>query len=119
MNTLLCNKRRRFVADPAEVGLRFEGWSDAVVTLRHRGWYADSLQDEVYRGAVFRLPARRGVPRFMIGYGESLSDGFVLDPTTIWDDDPIGAAFSADAMAERAAEAARAFEEDGEMDEVA
>lgn len=39
-----------------------------------------------------------------------MSDGFALDFTTVWDDDPVGAAFTADSMAEHAAENALEWE---------
>ncbi|PIW31136.1 MAG: hypothetical protein COW30_00430 [Rhodospirillales bacterium CG15_BIG_FIL_POST_REV_8_21_14_020_66_15] len=102
---------RRFFGSATDAGLRFEAWADDVLRLRYTGWYADELQDETFRGAVFRLPAgRKGRERFVAGYGESLSEGFVLDLTEVWDGDFIGAAREADRLAERAAEDARAWQ---------
>ncbi|MBF0250382.1 MAG: hypothetical protein HQL35_07130 [Alphaproteobacteria bacterium] len=102
---------RRFFGSATDAGLRFEAWVDDVLRLRHTGWYADEFQDETFRGAVFRLPAgRKGRERFVAGYGESLSEGFVLDLTEVWDGDFIGAAHEADRLAERSAEDAREWQ---------
>jgi len=101
---------RRFFSDEAETGLRFVGWADESLRLRHMGWFADNYHEETFRGAIFRLPAKRGQERFVAGYGESMNDGFVLDLSEVWNDDPIGAAREADRLAERAAEDAREYE---------
>jgi len=102
---------RRFFGSATDAGLRFEAWADDVLRLRHTGWYADEFQDETFRGAVFRLPAgRKGYDRFVAGYGESLSEGFVIDLTEVWEGDFIGAAREADRLAERSAEDAREWQ---------
>ncbi len=101
---------RRFFEDAEQAGLRFVGWVDENLRLRHTGWYADNYQEEIYRGAIFRLPGKRGQERFVAGYGESMSDGFVLDLSEVWNDDLIGAAQEGDRLAERAAEDAREYE---------
>jgi len=99
---------RRFFGSAEDAGLRFEVWADDALNLRHVGWYADDYGDETYRGAVFRLPAKRGChERFVAGYGESMSEGFVLDLTEIWEGDFMGAAREADRLAESAAERER------------
>ena len=100
---------RRFFESADPTGLRFVDWADQRVRLRHTGWYADNHGDETFRGAIFRLPAVRGRERFVAGYGESMSDGFVLELSETWDD-PIGAGNEADRQAERAAEEAREYE---------
>jgi len=100
---------RRFFEDAEAAGLRFAGWADESLRLRHTGWYADNYQEETFRGAIFRLPSKRGQERFVAGYGESMGGGFVLDLSEVWDDDLIGAAQEADRLAERAAEDAREF----------
>jgi len=101
---------RRFYEDAEQAGLRFVGWADESLRLRHTGWYSDNYAEETFRGAIFRLPAERGCERFVAGYGESMNDGFVLDLDQVWNDDLIGAAREADRIAERASEDAREYE---------
>jgi hypothetical protein len=101
---------RRFYEDAEQAGLRFVGWADESLRLRHTGWYSDNYAEETFRGAIFRLSAERGKERFVAGYGESMSDGFVLDLSEVWNDDQFGAAREADRLAENAAEDAREYE---------
>jgi len=101
---------QRFFEDAEQAGLRFVGWADESLRLRHTGWYSDNYQDETFRGAIFRLPGKRGKERFVAGYGESMNDGFVLDLCEVWNDDLIGAAREADRLAERAGEDSREYE---------
>ncbi len=101
---------RRFYEDAKQAGLRFVGWADENLRLRHKGWYADNYAEETFRGAIFRLPSKRGCARFVAGYGESMNDGFVLDLCEVWNDDLIGATRESDRLAERAAEDAREYE---------
>lgn len=101
---------RRFFECADQTDLRFVGWADQLMTLRHTGWYADTHNEETFRGAIFRLPAERGQERFVAGYGESMTGGFVLDLSEVWNDDLIGAAREADRLAEGAAEDAREYE---------
>ena len=101
---------RRFYENAEQAGLRFVGWADESLRLRHTGWYSDNYAEETFRGAIFHLPSKRGQERFVAGYGESMNDGFVLDLSEVWNDDLIGAAREADRLAERAAEDAREYE---------
>lgn len=101
---------RRFFENQTDADLRFAGWADAHVRLRHTGWYADNHNEEIFRGAIFRLSAKGRQARFVAGYGESMNDGFVLDLTGVWVNDLFGAAREADRLAERAAEDARDYE---------
>ncbi len=101
---------RRFYEDAEQAGLRFVGWADESLRLRHTGWYSDNYAEETFRGAIFRLPGKCGKERFVAGYGESMSDGFVLDLSEVWNDDQFGAAREADRLAERAGEDAREYE---------
>ena len=104
-------RARRFFQSEQDIGLRRVGWSDEHLHIRHTGWYSDNYQEETFRGVVFRLTARlRGRERFVAGYFESMSEGFVLDLSEIWEDDLTGAAQEGDRLAERAAEKARDFE---------
>ncbi len=101
---------RRFYEDAEQAGLRFVGWADESLRLRHKGWYSDNYAEETFRGAIFRLPAERGKERFVAGYGESMNNGFVLDLSGVWSNDLIGVAQEADRLAERAGEEAREYE---------
>lgn len=105
----------RFYESAEQAGLRFVGWADESLRLRHTGWFADNYNEETFRGAIFRLPALRqskggGQERFIAGYGERMNDGFVLALCEVWNDDLIGAAREAERLAERAAEVAREYE---------
>ena len=104
-------RAKRFFQSEQDTGLRRVGWSDEHLHIRHTGWYSDNYQEETFRGVVFRLSARSGGrERFVAGYFESMSEGFVLDLSEIWEDDLTGAAREGDRLAERAAEKARDFE---------
>lgn len=51
----------RWIESPAMAGLRFVGWSDKLASIEHNGWFLDrEFQEEVARGAVYQLPARKG-----------------------------------------------------------
>lgn len=61
-------------AEPCEVdGLRDCGFVDELFprTVNHRGWFADDMQDEIYRGQVWQLPARNGQCQYVAGYVEA------------------------------------------------
>lgn len=51
-------------------GWRDVGDADAIVSLRHTGWYSSAHECETYRGHVWQLPARGGVPQYVAGYVE-------------------------------------------------
>jgi len=59
-------------------GLRDIGHSDDIVSMRNRGWYCDIFQDETYRGHVWQLPARDGLPVYIAGYIEIDAEYVVL-----------------------------------------
>jgi hypothetical protein len=84
--------------------LREVGFSDALISLRHRGWYVDHFQSETCRGVVFRLPGSRG---FLAGHDWpwDKSVGATVDPSSY--DTPEAAARAADRMAETFAEVCR------------
>ena len=89
--------------------LRFVGYSDEIVSLRNNGWFADSFQDEVYRGAVWQLPARKGKSVYVYGYKDDNNPGSAIidfDHT----DEKKDAALRADSMAEYDAENSREYE---------
>lgn len=67
----------RWIEDPAAAGLRFVGFADEIAprAVEHRGWFiAPENYDEVYRGAVYRLPGRAGRARYVAGYREGSAD---------------------------------------------
>jgi hypothetical protein len=113
-------------------GFRFVGFADDIARLRgcwrsidHTGWYADAFQDETFRGAVFQITGKARGARFVAGYRESCSEGFVVDLGEVYSatpDDQCGcdprdndaaldAARAADRFAEREAEKAREYSE--------
>lgn len=75
-----------------------------ILRLRHTGWYADAIQDEVFHGVVGRLSHYRWIAG-VVRYGES-----VWDTTRIFDTQR-EAARAADDMAQRDAEEAREYDE--------
>lgn len=98
-----------------ELGLRFVGYADELIGRRHKGYYADAFQDEVYRGAVWQLPTHRhrGV-RYVSGYTEQNSETVILAATNgILDteDDKHQAAYAADSFAEYRARDEREYSE--------
>lgn len=61
-----------WIERPRDAGLRLVGYADEIAKLRHRGWYCDEYQDEVFRGVVYRLPHSRG---FIAGYADPYNKG--------------------------------------------
>lgn len=58
----------RWIESPSEAGLRFVGFSDELCRLDYTGWHDMPDGDgEVYRGAVYQLPARHGRPVYVEG----------------------------------------------------
>lgn len=71
------DKRQAWVERPADVGLRFVGWSDnlAVRAVDHTGWFlSDDGCGDVARGCVFQLPGRKGQARFVAAYRQGSND---------------------------------------------
>jgi hypothetical protein len=100
----------RWIEDTRRAGLRFVGHADEIAGLRHQGWYTNEYQDETYRGAVYQLPARRGESVFVYGYDDPCNRGAAL-LSFDWTADKEDAARWADAIAERAAEQEREYQE--------
>jgi hypothetical protein len=105
-------------------GLRFVGYCDEIVRGRaidHKGWYTNDFEDETYRGAVWQLPGRKGVARFIAGYQDPNNDGAAFVDLDIingfaCDEGAVGeakrdAAFRADSIAQRNAEREREYNE--------
>lgn len=116
--------------EPSPVdGLRDCDFVDTIFPRRfdHKGWFADSWQDSVYRAQVWQLPARNGQVQYIAGYVEPESDYLVLvtlgngqpeifsgdNPGNSWDDCEAldDAARAADHLAEKNAETAREYDE--------
>ena len=113
-----------WVEKPTKNGLRLVGFADEIAKrdyahcggIGHNGWYIDDFQDVVYRGVVYQLPGKHGKARYLAGYADPYNDAAFLglgrvfeglpDPDTARD-----AAYAADAIAERAAEREREFNE--------
>lgn len=116
----------RWCENAEKAGLRFVCFADDVLTyLNHKGYFTDDdFCGEVLRGAVWQLPARNGVARFVGGYFDPCNDGAALIDTdiceenarvyTYWDkpqdyDAARDAARMADCMAEHDAEEQREY----------
>lgn len=97
----------RWVEHVSLLGWRCAGYADEIrSSMRHRGWFADAHQDEVYRGIVYRLPGGRYIP----GYADPVnSDCALIANATTQDIDD--AARIADQIAERFAERDRYYSE--------
>lgn len=58
----------RWIESPEAAGLRFVGFSDELCRLDYTGWHDMPEGDgELYRGAVYQLPARHGRPVYVEG----------------------------------------------------
>lgn len=56
----------RWIEDPSAAGLRFVGFADEIAGLRHSGWYDEpDGEGDLYRGAVYQMPARDGCPVYV------------------------------------------------------
>lgn len=64
-----------WIENTKSAGLRFVGYADEITRLDHNGWYVDEDQDSTYRGAVWQLPARKGVARYIAGYVDPNNKG--------------------------------------------
>lgn len=96
----------RRVERPEDIGLSLVGFADEVASrsVEHRGWYLnDDYSHELARGVVYET---RGKHRHLIaGMADPNNDGpAILEFVPLDHDDTIGAAHSADAIAERYAE---------------
>lgn len=68
--------------EPSPVsGLRACGFVDELFPSMadHRGWFTDTNEDSVYRGQVWKLPARAGKCVYIAGYVECDSGHVVLE----------------------------------------
>src|SRR5690554_4252161 len=72
----------RWCEDTAAAGLRFVGFADELVqfgAIDHKGWYTDPDGfGEVYRGAVWQLPARNGQCLYVAGFVDPCNEGAAL-----------------------------------------
>lgn len=81
----------RWVDDPERIGLRLVGYVDAEMRYStiwndsdRGGWYSNAFQDATMQGVVYQMPGRNGECRFVAGYKESDSDGYMIDFATIY-----------------------------------
>lgn len=71
----------RWCEDTVDAGLRFVGFADELAprAIQHKGWYTDPDGfGEVYRGAVWQLPARNGECLYVAGLPDPYSEGAAL-----------------------------------------
>lgn len=90
----------RWCEDTEDAGLRFVGFADELAPrIKHKGWYTDPEGfGEVYRGAVWQLPARNGECLYVAGFADPNNDGAALiDFEPFYDE--IEAAYRADETA--------------------
>lgn len=75
----------RWVENCEAAGLRLVGYADKLSQwIKHRGWFTNDHGDgEVYRGIVYRLPARNGQNVYMAGYADPYNDGCALLSTEL------------------------------------
>lgn len=106
-NPQIDGTKKRWIED-TDV-LRFVGYSDQLSRINHNGWFADSYQDEIYRGAVWQLPARKGKEIYVFGYMDENNPGSAIIDFDYTDSEN-DAAIRADSMAEHDAENAREYE---------
>lgn len=101
------NECYRWVEFISALEWRAVGFADEIISsLRHRGWYADTHYDDVYRGIVYRLPGNR----FLFGYADPINPDCAL-LANCFSADAHEAARSADTIAQRFAERDRSFDE--------
>jgi hypothetical protein len=104
----------RWTENTHSIGLRFVGMADKVAprSVKHTGWYCsdDNETGETARGAVWQLPARNGLPRFVAGIFDPINEGAALLIVDTVADDEIAAAHRADQLAERFAEREREYQ---------
>lgn len=98
----------RFLESYETESLRFVGYSDEILNLRHNGWYCDLHQYETYRGVVYQLPARNGSPQYVHGHSDPCNPGSALICFTLTDDKEEAAGW-ADHLAEWSAEESREY----------
>lgn len=110
----------RWCEDTVDAGLRFVGFADELAprSIQHKGWYTHPYDSgEVYRGAVWQLPARNGECLYVAGFVDPYNEGAALiDFDTIRgepdnDDIKAKAAYRADAIARIHAEHEREYQE--------
>lgn len=111
--------QKRWIENVDAAGLRFVDFADDIIRLNHRGWYIDPDDwGATYRGAVWQLPSRGGVPVYVYGYKCPHNPGAALvDFESTPDKDT--AARWADDVAEADAEEAREFYERGRLEQEA
>lgn len=97
------NKGCRWI-EATETYMRDIGDAHQIIRLRHTGYYTDSFHEAVVVGAVFQLPARRGVTQYVPAVRDPHNKGAALADFSNLTESKEDAARAADSMAERYAE---------------
>lgn len=113
-----------WIENTKSAGLRFVGYADEICgrAIDHKGWFTseNGWNGEVLRGAVWQLPARKGIPRFLGGYVDPNNEGAAYVDLEIFEGEKGGedndeakrdAAMRGDGIAERDAEREREYNE--------
>lgn len=114
--------RYAWVENTESAGLRFVDYCDQIArrSINHKGWFTtpDGMYfDDVYRGAVWQLPGRNGVARFVAGYVDPANKGAaficldIISDGRDHDSAKLSAALQADSIAEHDAEKERDYQE--------
>jgi len=91
------------------LSLRTQFCDDIAQSIKHRGWFCDSFEDQTIRGIVAQLPKGRG---FLAGWTMGESMGSVLERHIY--PDGLSAALAADDIARYVAEREREYQEENE-----
>lgn len=106
----------RWIENCEAAGLRLVGYADELYKgIGHRGWFTNNDgYGEIYRGIVYRLPARNGQNVYMAGYADPNNNGCALLSTELHyeaaADDLNDVARFADRIAEHFAEQERDYQ---------
>lgn len=101
--------RMTWFESPGEY-MRFVGFADDILPLRHKGWFTSEFQDETLRGVVYQLPTHKGQLQFMYGFADPNIEGSAALSLELAHDKEDAARF-ADRVAEIAAEKERDYNE--------
>ena len=96
----------------ASRGMRLVGFADKIDRcIRHNGWYTSDEMDmgNLYRGVVYQIPARKGIPCYVYGYADPNNEDCALLSFDLEDTKEAAARF-ADRFADLFAEQARDYQ---------
>lgn len=113
----------RWIEQASKAGLRVVLVNDVKDSgIKHRGWYTtpDNWSGETIQGAIIRLPARKGLNRYLLGYTDECNDDCYRVENELHEATPVDSGEqenmrelcrAADGLAERAAEMNRDYQE--------